>query len=346
MSKSNKVSQLFSAKKVAIPIILGLMVAIYMLYVNTDWVEFEKVEWQFRSFIWMFGGLIMMALRDVAYMYRIKVLTNNQINWRNSFDVIMLWEFSSAVTPGIVGGTGVALYILKKEGLSSGKSTSTVMLTALFDQLFYIVTVPIVILMVGTQNLFPVDLQKEFFGVVFSAKGIFVIGFGITLLFGLLFSFGIFIHPKSLKKLLVTIFKVRFLKKWHHKMEQIGDEIIQTSYEFRDQSFLFWLKASLATLFSWTARFCLINFLILAFTPVGDHLLIYARQLVMWIVMIVSPTPGGVGVAEFAFSGFLSEFTPLGLAGLLAVLWRLGSYYPYLFIGLLILPKWLKKVYS
>ena len=49
----------------------------------------------------------------------------------------MLWEFSSAVTPGIVGGTGVALYILNKEGLSVGKSTSTVMLTALFDQLFY-----------------------------------------------------------------------------------------------------------------------------------------------------------------------------------------------------------------
>ena len=130
----------------------------------------------------MLVGLLMMCLRDVAYMYRIRVLTDNKISWRNSFDVIMLWEFSSAVTPGIVGGTGVALYILNKEGLNTGKSTATVMLTALFDQLFYIVTVPIVILMVGTQNLFPVALQKEFFGIVFSVKGIFVIGFVITLL--------------------------------------------------------------------------------------------------------------------------------------------------------------------
>ena len=346
MSKSNKVSQLFSVKKIAIPIIIGLVAAVYMLYANTDWGEFEKFSWELRSFVWMFGGLFMMGLRDLGYMYRIKVLTDGQINWRNSFDVIMLWEFSSAVTPGIVGGTGVALYILNKEGLSVGKSTSTVMLTALFDQLFYIVTVPLVVLMVGSQNLFPVDLQKEIFGIIFSVKGIFVIGFGVTLLFGMLFFYGIFIHPKGLKKLLMTIFKYGFLKKWQYKMEQVGDEIIETSQEFRQKPFSFWLKASLATLFSWTARFCLINFLILAFTPVGDHLLIYARQLIMWIVMIISPTPGGAGIAEFAFEGFLAEFTPLGLAGLLAVLWRLASYYPYLIIGLLILPKWLKKVYS
>ncbi len=345
MSKSNKVNQLFTTKKIAIPIIIGLAVALYMLYANTDWNEFEKVDWHWRSFLWMFGGLVMMSLRDIAYMYRIKVLTGNKINWRNSFDVIMLWEFSSAVTPGIVGGTGVALYILKKEGLSTGESTATVMLTALFDQLFYIVTVPLVIWLVGTQNLFPIELQKEIFGIVFSVKGLFLIGFVVTLLFGLLFLYGIFVHPKGLKKMLIFIFKIGFLQQWKHQMEQVGDDIIQTSKEFKNKSFLFWMKASFATLFSWTARFCLINFLILAFTPIGDHLLIYARQLIMWIVMIISPTPGGTGIAEFAFNGFLAEFTPVGLAGLLAVLWRLGSYYPYLIIGLLILPKWLKKVY-
>ena len=346
MSKSNKVKELFTVKRIAIPIIIGLGVSAYLLWSNTDWNEFSKVEWGIRSFFWMFIGLLMMVLRDLAYMYRIRILTDNQISWRNSFDVIMLWEFSSAVTPGIVGGTGVALYILNKEGLSVGKSTSMVMLTALLDQLFYIITVPIIILIIGTQNLFPIELQKEFFGVVFSAKGIFIIGFTITLLFGLLFAFGIFVHPKGLKKLLVTIFKLPFLKMWDSKVEGIGNDIIKTSKEFKSKPFSFWLKASLSTMFSWTARFWLVNFLILAFIPVGDHLLIYARQLVMWIVMIISPTPGGTGVAEFVFEGFLSDFTPIGLAGLLAVLWRLASYYPYLFIGLLILPKWLKKVYS
>ena len=66
----------------------------------------------------------------------------------------------------------------------------------------------------------------------------------------------------------------------------------------------------------------------------------------MWVIMLVSPTPGGTGIAEFAFQGFLADFTPLGLAGLLAVIWRLFSYYPYLIIGFFVLPKWLKRVYA
>ena len=346
MTKKNQVKELFTFKRIAIPLVLGLGVTVFMLWKNTDWEVFSKVSWGVQAFAWMMVGLLMMVVRDLAYMYRIRVLTDNQISWRNSFDIIMLWEFSSAVTPGIVGGTGVALYILNKEGLSAGKSTALVMLTALFDQLFYIVTVPIVILIIGTQYLFPIELQKEFFGVVFSAKGIFVIGYLVTLLFSLIFSFGIFIKPQGLKKILLVIFRLKYLKKWEHKMEQVGDDIILTSREFRSKSFLFWAKASLATFFAWTARFWLVNFLILAFTPVGEHFLIYGRQLVMWLVMVVFPTPGGAGVAELAFEGFLADFIPIGLAGLLAVLWRLASYYPYLFIGILVVPKWLKKVYS
>jgi uncharacterized protein (TIRG00374 family) len=81
----------------------------------------------------------------------------------------------------------------------------------------------------------------------------------------------------------------------------------------------------------------------MAFTNVENHFIIYGRQLVMWVIMLISPTPGGVGVAEFAFNGFLKDFIPIGLAGLLIVLWRLISYYPYLFIGVLVFPRWLKR---
>jgi uncharacterized protein (TIRG00374 family) len=89
-----------------------------------------------------------------------------------------------------------------------------------------------------------------------------------------------------------------------------------------------------------------VNFIILAFTPVGEHLLIYARQLVMWSILLLTPTPGGSGFAEFAFSGFFQDFIPIGLAASLALIWRLISYYPYLFIGSIVLPRWLKRVYA
>ena len=345
-AKSNKVKELFTAKRIAIPIVIGLGVAFYMLWKNTNWNEFSKVSWGWQSAFWMFIALCMMAIRDLAYMYRIRVLTSNFITWRNSFDVIMLWEFASAITPSIVGGTGAALYVLNKEGLNVGKSTALVMTTALFDELFYIVTVPAVVLIIGTESLFPIAMEKEIFGFTFTTKGIFILGYCITCLLAVIITFGVFINPTAIKGLLLKIFRLKWLRRWNSKIEKIGDDIILTSKELKGKPFSYWLKAFVSTMLSWTARFWVVNFLILAFTPVGENMLIYGRQLVMWVIMLISPTPGGSGIAEFAFQGFLAEFTPIGLAGLLAVLWRLLSYYPYLFIGALVLPKWLKKVYA
>lgn len=67
--------------------------------------------------------------------------------------------------------------------------------------------------------------------------------------------------------------------------------------------FSFWLKTFGATFFSWTARYWVVNAILVAFWfgryDWAQHFLIFARQLVMWIMMLVSPTPGGSGFAEF-----------------------------------------------
>ena len=110
------------------------------------------------------------------------------------------------------------------------------------------------------------------------------------------------------------------------------------------------MKSFLATFISWTARYWVINFLFLAFflehIGLREHFLIYARQLTMWIILLISPTPGGSGVAEYVFRDFLGDIIPnMQWAVPLAFLWRLISYYPYLLIGAIVLPKWLKKVF-
>lgn len=85
----------------------------------------------------------------------------------------------------------------------------------------------------------------------------------------------------------------------------------------------------------------------LAFFIVDDHFLLFARQLVIWIMMLVSPTPGGSGFTEFVFTEYLGEFVPIvGIAAGMALLWRLITYYPYLIIGAVIFPKWLKEKFK
>ncbi len=308
------------------------------------------IDWTWTSTMWILMALLGMVVRDVAYMYRIRVLTDDELSWKQSFRVIMLWEFASALTPSVVGGSGIAMFILNREKINLGKSTAIVLVSALLDELFYITMVAIVLIAIGTSNLFPINLQKTIFGTTYGTQGLFWIGYGFICLLTTAIMIGVFFIPRTLKYLLLQIFRLPILRRWRYNVIQIGDDIITTSKELKGKPVIYWVKAFGATYVSWTARYLVVNFLILAFVSheskiisgFMEHLLIYARQLVMWVIMLISPTPGSSGVAEFAFSGFFKEFIPLGLVGALALLWRLISYYPYLFIGAIILPRWLR----
>ncbi|MBL4709946.1 MAG: flippase-like domain-containing protein [Flavobacteriales bacterium] len=346
MTENPKALKIFSPTRIAITILIGLGAASYLVAKDFDIKHFENISWSWNSTLWILIAILMIAIRDLAYMVRIRILTEGKISWRHSFDTIMLWEFASAITPSVVGGSGVAIYIVNKEGISLGRSTAVVLSSAFLDELFYIIMVPIIILCVGVSNLFPIEMQKEVFGVVLGTKGIFIGGYCFILFLTSFISYAIFFQPRGFKWILLRIFKLPFLKKWRASAAATGDEIIVTSKELRHKPVSFWLKAFAATFASWTARFWVVNFIILAFISVDNHLLVYARQLVMWVIMLISPTPGGTGIAEIAFEGFLEDFIPLGLAATLALIWRFISYYPYLFIGAIILPRWIKRTHS
>jgi len=341
-----KIISFFRLRRLVLPIILGLGVASYLLFRNFDSSAFTNINWVWQSYFYILMAVLMMVVRDLGYMYRLRVLTDGQISWRKSFDVIMLWEFSSAITPSIIGGSAIALYIVNKEGVSMGRTTAIVLITAFLDELFYILMVPLVILLVGTQNLFTTEGEYVFLNTKFGTQGIFILGYFFILTLTMIIIYGVFLNPRGFKMILLTVFRLPILRKWRNKAAETGNEIIITSRELKGKPFSFWLKAFAGTFFSWTGRFLVVNFLILAFVSGGDQLLIFARQLVMWVILLISPTPGGSGVAEFVFTGFLGEFIPGGLSAALGLMWRLISYYPYLFIGVIILPTWLKRVYA
>lgn len=333
-------------RRVLLPIVLGLGVATFLLVRSFDSEAFMAVSWTRTSYFYIFMALVLMAVRDIAYMYRLRVLTDGQISWRKSFQVIMLWEFASAVTPSIIGGSAIALYIINREGVSMGRTTAIVMVTAFLDELFYILMVPLIIIIVGADTIFRAEGEYLLMGTRFGTQGIFLLGYLFILVLTTIIAYGIFFNPRGFKWVLLHIFRIPFLRKWRTKAAETGNEIIITSSEMKGKPFMFWFKAFAGTFFSWTARFWVVNVLILAFIAVDNHLLIYGRQLVMWVILMISPTPGGSGIAEIVFSGFLSEFIPEGLTPALGLLWRTISYYPYLFIGAIILPHWLKRVYS
>ena len=78
-----------------------------------------------------------------------------------------------------------------------------------------------------------------------------------------------------------------------------------------------------------------VNAILLAFAINADQVMVLARQLVMWVVLTICPTPGGSGVSEWIFKNYYGDMIASGsLALLLALCWRIISYYIYLIIGI------------
>lgn len=345
MKKPEQIAKIFSPQRILIAIIIGLMVSIYMIFKDFSFEKYRNIHWTIHSIMFFGLALILMAMRYLAYMYRIRVLTDNEIGWKYSFQVISLWEFASALTPSVVGGSAAALFFVTKELKSAGKATAIVMITALLDELFYIFMVPVIILIVGLKPLFIYANFYLFGDLLLPTKFIFWVGYGFILLLTSIITFAIFFRPNYFKRLLMRVFHFPILKRWQKQAIITGNEIIITSSEMKGKPIMFWFKAYGATLVTWTARFFVVNMLIMAFTGVGDQLLIYGRQLVMWVILLISPTPGGSGVAEYILPKFVGEFMN-GYGDVIALLWRLLSYYSYLILGALVLPVWLRRIYK
>lgn len=384
MNKNNfNIEQLFNGKRVFIPVAIGLAIVVFMLYRSLSkeqfiedhkrgthaWVDsnannkvdlsipeefvpqengkyristandlIKDVQFDTQAVFWLFMAFVCMLIRDLAYMLRIRILTKRFLTWRRSFFVIMVWEFASALSPGVVGGSAVAMFILNREGVKLGKSTAIIVITTLMDNLIFVLLIPLVLLFI--------PLHIFFDGNAGLLTSFFWIGYGIITALSLLLFLSIFVWPEIITSLLRLMMKIPFLKRWRKPAVAMGNDIKITAKQMQGESVRHWISAFGATLLSWLGRYAVINCILQAFISISftDHIQILGKQLILWLVMMVSITPGGSGVAEYAFSELLNGFgASMLVLAVLAIIWRLISYFPYLFIGVYVLPNWLRS---
>ena len=156
-----------------------------------------------------------------------------------------------------------------------------------------------------------------------------------------------FIDLRKIRSLLSAVTS-HLLNRWHDKAVKLGDDIILASGEIEIVRFHF--GAIWTTCFAWIFGFdpCYINPGHIGGLERGWYVVLelYARVQTMFMVIMFSPSPGGSGIIEGVFGGFLSDYIPVGVALIIALLWRLISYYFYLFAGVIIVPNWLNKIIS
>ena len=347
-SHYNLVSKL-KPRRIILPVILGLAVVAWFISKEINTEVLSELSFTLKSVFWIFVAWLCMVCRDLGYIIRIRILSDKDLTWRQAFRVIMLWEFTSAISPSTIGGTAVAVVFLHKEGMTVGRSTAVVLATSFLDELYFVIMLPLLLLLVGKDALFTTSLQGTGISFLNELTLFATIGYSIILLWVILVGYGLFFNPEAISRLINKIFNFPILKKWKDSANKAGNDIIESSHELKKKPPRFWLKAMTATILSWTSRYWVANAIIVAFFTINDHFLIFARQLATWVMMIISPSPGGSGFAELILGRYISDQIPSdpaiagSIALAIAIIWRIISYYPYLVIGALLIPGWIGK---
>lgn len=337
-----KETQGISIWKILIPTFIGLGVVGYMFSREFNPDDLKAVSITGHTVLWILIAFCFMLGRDIGFIIRYRYLTEKRLSWKQCIKVTLLAEFGTAVTPSSVGGSSMAVLFLAKENIPVGRSTAMVFVTLLLDEMFFVVTFPVLLLFIPFDTLFS-DTSAFGTGVL----TLFIAAYIVKMLLCTFLIIGLFIRPQFVRWLLIKLFRLPFLRRWHRGAVKAGDDLVISSREIRGKSFSFWYPLIIATILSWCSRYLVVNAIFMAFFDVHDNLLIFARQFIMWIIMVISPTPGGSGFSEFVFNEYLSEFIPLaGVVPLIILLWRLLTYYNYLFVGALIVPGWIKKSFG
>jgi len=245
----DKVVNSLKPNRIIWPILIGLGVSAYLMYrsFNADTFTFLSFTW--HTFFYIMVALLMMAVRDLAYIYRLIILTDNEISWRQSFNVIMLWEFSSAISPSVVGGTGPAIFFLYKEGLNAGKSTAVVLTAIFLDEVFFIVSLPIVYFFFGN-GIFPPDTASVS-KLIYAFYG----GYAAIFVYTLFLTYALFINPHLFKSFISWIFLFPILIRWRLNARKSANQLIQTSKAIKTKPAMYWVKSFTATILAWTGRY-------------------------------------------------------------------------------------------
>ncbi len=339
----------FSMWKVLLPVAIGLVVVVLMFWHDAKGENLAQV-WRGVRFtplavFCIFFAIVCMGIRDFGLTWRFRALTDRKLSWGQSWTVDMMCEFTNCVTPSAVGGSSLGPVYLNSEGVDFGRAT-TLMLTTLFmDELFFVLACPLVVLVTDSSDIFSSGGEDFSHGIKYTFWAVYAFIAAWTFL---LFT-GIIWKPDWIMHLLSKVASWRWLSRFSTSISSLGDNMVATSIELRSKPFRFWVEVFCGTALAWIARYFVVNALFLGFLPGTDRYqwIILARQFVIWVVLMVSPTPGGAGLSEWLFSNYYGDLVgTAGMALIMAIFWRLITYYLYLVIGVVIAPGWLKRYYA
>ena len=339
---NQKALKVLNPKSILVPIVIAIGLVIYLL-LQDDQLAQETLDavYSFSPFI-LFWVLILLGAKDLLNTLRLKFIGGSSFGLVSALRVILLWEFAIAVTPPVLGATGVLVFIMYKEGASFAKALAFALLLAIFDNLFFVTATPISWLLFGDGfipkgTLFTDNLDQP-------VDQLFWISYWLVVYYTVLMLCAVLLVPRLVRRLVQSLMRLKWLRRWESNVMKQMDDLVMVSQILKGKKIAFWFGLIFLSYGVWILKYSLINILVVGsgIQEEVNHVFLLSRHLAMWIFMLVSPAPGNAGVAEVIFPIFFEEFTREKTFAI-GLIWRAFSYYPYLILGAFLLPRWLGK---
>lgn len=323
--------------RIAIPLMISALVVGILLSQNFHPEAFRAFSFTWRSLWGVLLAILAFLVQNFAMAWRYRLLASKEISLKGGLRVQQLMEFTSAATPSSVGGSGILFLFLSTEGVRAGKATAITFSALFLDELFLFLTSFFVILFSASNNPFA-DLP-------ILSSGLYVTFNVVTAIVGiwaLLLFVALFLKPEALTFVVRFCSRLFFLRKYKRKILGLSEELLSASKQISNRSLFFWGKLFLLTVLTWGARFAIAVCLIYGFSSVDVNFLLpehnlftaYLEQIVIWMLSMVMPTPGGSGFAEYMFQGYYGGFfVSMPVALVVAVIWRCLNAYIYFLTG-------------
>lgn len=327
--------------KTALPIVIGVGVVVWLFLKDFNPAALSMLTFDTRTVLALAACLLFVFGRDFGLAWRFRTITDGRLSWRRAFRVDLMCAFTSAITPSAVGGSALAIFYLNREGIKVGQATTLTLTTLFLDEMFFVVFCPILVLVLPIGELFGTTTGNVFLE---SVKVIFWLVYAGIVAWAAILFLGILARPEWLERTVVKLFSLRWLRRWKEGAVRMTSGMRTTSTWVKGQSKRWWLNVFGATTLSWFSRYLVVNALFFGFVPAASQLLVFGRQFVVWVVLMISPTPGGSGVSEWLFTNYYGDMIgDLSAALVIAMIWRVVSYYIYLVAGVCLLPSYFKK---
>jgi hypothetical protein len=334
---------------VIVSIALSITIILLILLFTIDVKTFEYLSTAPLRYEFFLAAVFINIFYWFLWGARLKVLSNSidrnvTISLWESTKIIITNLFLASITPSMAGGEPVRIHLLRKDGLSLGEATASVLGERLLDALFILLCVP-----------FAFFVFKDRITMGFIKTGL-SIGIVVFIILVVLFMYTIK-NPERTKSILVFIGTKlnRFFKK-KRSDGRIIDKI-NTEVDRFHSSMVFFLKggkkafiqAGILTVLFWSTGFMIPSMILLGLGLNPFIVESYAAQVLLIVIIMMPSTPGSAGVAEGGVATLYSVIIGAShgyLLGLFVLLFRFITYHMNLIAGAVFQYRIFKSVAS